>query len=228
LSTLIRGFSVEEKIVGVICYNKFPTAGKVIFVTKDGMAKATEIAEYNTRTKKVVACGLKSGDEIVSANLLKRGENILMLTKDGMSLCTRQSQINSMGRSAKGVKAMTLSPDDEIIYAQPLDAEGEVLIVTNAGYAKRVLAFDYIPQNRGGKGTKTMNFMANGSNGRSIVGATYIKQPKNIIFTLKNQEIVRMNSDEVAIQTPISRGKPYVTVVMGNDIVNCYAHKDNI
>jgi DNA gyrase/topoisomerase IV subunit A len=133
-----------------------------------------------------------------------------------------------MGRGAKGVKAITLSPDDKIVYAEPLDEEGEVMLVTNAGYAKRVLAFDYIPQNRGGKGMKTINFMANGSNGNYLVGATYIKEPKDIVFILKNEEIVRINSDEIAIQTPISRGKPYVTVVMGNDIINCYVHKDNI
>ena len=138
----------------------------------------------------------------------------------------RGSQVSAMGRNAKGVKAMTLSSNDELIFAQPIDEEGEVLLTTDLGYAKRVLAFDYIPQNRGGKGARTMNFTKSGSNGNYIAGVIYIKMPKDIIFILKNKEQTRINSEEIAIQTPVSRGNPYITVVMGNDVINCYAHID--
>ncbi|MCK5128828.1 MAG: DNA gyrase subunit A [Clostridiales bacterium] len=226
LSTLIHGFDVEERIVGTLLYNKLPTVGKIMFITKHGMAKSTEIEEFDVRNKKVVACGLKSGDAVVSVNLVKRGENILLITKKGMSLCMRQAQISAMGRAAKGVKAMTLSPDDEILFAQPLNEEGEVMIVTETGYAKRVLALDYIPQNRGGKGVRTMNFTGSGSNGSRIIGVVYITLAKDLVFELKNKEIARINSEEISIQTPFSKGKPYVNAVMGNDVVKCYMHLD--
>ena len=228
LSTLINGYELEEKVVGALFYDsKLPNAGKFMFVTRQGMAKATEIEEFDTRTKKVVACGLKGGDEVVSVHLVKRGENILIVTHKGMSLCMRQTQVSSMGRAAKGVKAITLSPDDYVVYADPVDEEGEVLIATDTGYAKRVLALDYIPQNRGGKGAHTMTFNPNGSNGTSIAGVCYVKKPRDIVFTLKNGEIVRVNSDEIAIQAVFGKGKPYVDAVMGNDVVCCYAHLEN-
>ncbi len=225
LSTVVHGFALDEKVVGTLFYNdKLPSAGKFMFLTKNGMAKATEIEEFDTRTKKVVACGLKKGDEVVSAHLLKRGENILIVTHKGMTLCMRQTQVNSMGRTAKGVKAITLSPDDYVIYADPVDEEGEIVIATDAGYAKRVLALDYIPQNRGGKGAHTMTFSPNGSNGKSIAGVCYVKDPHDIVFVLKNGEVTRINSEEIAIQAVFGKGKPYVDAVMGNDLVNCYAH----
>ena len=228
LSTVIHGFSIEEKVVGTLFYDsKLPTAGKMMFVTRNGMAKATEVEEFDTRTKKVVACGLKSGDEVVSAHLLKRGENILMATHSGMSLCMRQTQVNSMGRTAKGVKAMTLLPDDYIIYADPVDEEGEIVITTNTGYSKRVLALDYIPQNRGGKGARTITFTPNGSNGTRIAGVCYVKRPRDIVFVLKSGEIARINSEEIAIQAVFGKGKPYVDAVMGNDVVSCYAHLES-
>ena len=225
LSSIVNGYATDEKVVGMIAYDsKLPTAGKFMFVTKQGMAKATEISEFDTRTKKIVACGLKKDDEVVSVHLVKRGENILIVTHKGMSLCMRQTQVNSMGRTAKGVKAITLSPDDTVIYADPVDEEGEVLIATDTGYAKRVLALDYIPQNRGGKGARTMTFNPNGSNGTSIAGVCYVKKPRDIIFVLKNGEIARLNSDEITIQEVFGKGKPYVDAVMGNDVVCCYAH----
>jgi DNA gyrase/topoisomerase IV subunit A len=136
----------------------------------------------------------------------------------------RQTQVNSMGRTAKGVKAITLSPDDYVIYADPVDEEGEIVIATDAGYAKRVLALDYIPQNRGGKGAHTMTFSPNGSNGKSIAGVCYVKKPRDIVFVLKNGEVTRISSDEIAIQAVFGKGKPYVDAVMGNDLVNCYVH----
>lgn len=225
LSSLINGFGTDEKVVGTLFYNsKLPTAGKFMFVTKNGMAKATEIAEFDTRTKKVVACGLKSGDEVMSVHLVKRGENILIVTHKGMSLCMRQTQVSAMGRSAKGVKAITLSPDDYVVYADPVDEEGEVLIATDTGYAKRVLALDYIPQNRGGKGARTMTFSSNGSNGTYIAGVCYVKEPKDIIFVLKSGEVNRINSEEIAIQAVFGKGRPYVDAVMGNDVICCYSH----
>ncbi len=225
LSSLIHGFETDEKVVGTLFYNgKLPTAGKFMFVTKNGMAKATEIEEFDTRTKKVVACGLKGDDEVVSVHLVKRGENILIVTHKGMSLCMRQTQVNSMGRSAKGVKAITLLVDDYVVYADPVDEEGEVLIATDKGYAKRVLALDYIPQNRGGKGARTMTFSPNGSNGTCIAGVCYVKKPKDIIFVLKSGEVNRINSEEIAIQAVFGKGRPYVDAVMGNDVICCYAH----
>lgn len=225
LSSLIKGYSTDEKVVGTLFYDsKLPTAGKFMFVTKHGMAKATEIEEFDTRTKKIVACGLKAGDEVVSVHLVKRGENILIVTHKGMSLCMRQTQVSSMGRAAKGVKAITILSDDYVIYADPVDEEGEVLIATDTGYAKRVLALDYIPQNRGGKGAHTMTLSSNGSNGTCIAGVCYVRTPKDIMFVLKNGEMSRINSEEIAIQAVFGKGKPYVDAVMGNDVVCIYAH----
>ncbi len=225
LSSIINGFATDEKVVGTLFYDsKLPTAGKFMFITKQGMAKATEISEFDTRTKKIVACGLKKGDEVVAVHLVKRGENILIVTHKGMSLCMRQTQVNSMGRTAKGVKAITMSDNDYVIYADPVDEEGEVLIATDTGYAKRVLAMDYIPQNRGGKGARTMTFSSSGSNGNCIAGVCYVKEPKDIIFILKSGEAARINSEEISIQAVFGKGKPYVDAVMGNDVVCCYAH----
>ncbi len=80
-----------------------------------------------------------------------------------------------------------------VIFAKPVSEEGEIMIATDTGYAKRVLTLDYIPQNRGGKGAKTMNFSGSGANGNYIAGVCYIKDAKDIVFELKNKETEKQN-----------------------------------
>lgn len=224
LSAIINGYGKDEKIVGVFNYTKMPDYGQIIFVTRNGMTKKTELGDFETRNRKVIACGLKGDDEVMWAGLSKRGMSLLVITKHGMAINMRQSQVSTMGRSAKGVKVMTLQPDDEIIAAFSDCESGEILLMSDKGYGKKVMGINYSPQNRGGKGVRTFTFNKNFSNGQYIHSALLITDPQDIVIEMMSGESTRLSSDEFSNESLIGRGKPIVMTVLGNDITKVYAH----
>ena len=100
----------------------------------------------------------------------------MLMMAQGMSLMTRHSQIPVQGRATRGVKAMNLEADDQVILAVQLDPEEEIALITDAGYGKRLPYMAFSAQNRGGKGMKAVSFYKNGANGKSIACALKIKE----------------------------------------------------
>jgi len=223
LSSIINGFGKEEKVVGTFSYSKMPTTGTIIFVTKKGMTKKCEITDFDTRTRKIVACGLKD-DEVIWAGPAKRGMTVLVISKDGMVLNMRQSQISTMGRSAKGVKAIDLANGDCLLEAFTEADNSELILVSDKGYGKRVMGMNFSPQNRGGKGIKSFTFNANNSNGTQIVAAIKVDKPENIIVHQKSGEIKNISSDEFSAESAKGRGKPVIMTVLGDEITKVYKH----
>ena len=223
LSSLINGFGKDERIVGTLCYDKVPNSGAIIFITKNGFTKKCEISEFDTRTKKIIACGLKD-DEVVWAGASKRGMTVLVISKKGMALNMRQSQISTMGRSAKGVKAIDLANDDYVLAGFSEADSGELILVSDKGYGKKIMGLNFSPQNRGGKGIKTFHFNANGSNGTELAAAISINQPENIVIHQKSGEIKHISSDEFHVEAIKGTGKPVVITVLGDEISKVYMH----
>ncbi|MEX1377592.1 MAG: DNA gyrase subunit A [Eubacteriales bacterium] len=224
LSSLINGFGKEERVVGTFNYDKIPNSGSIIFVTKNGLTKKCEISEFDTRTRKIVACGLNPDDEVAWAGPAKRGMTILVITKTSMALNMRQSQISTMGRSAKGVKAIDLVGDDCVIGAF-MDADNsEIILLSDNGYGKRMMGINFSPQNRGGKGIKSFSFNSNGSNGKYLVAAIQIDQTEDIVVHQKSGEVKILSSDEFDQESTKGSGKPVVITVLGDQITKVYKH----
>ena len=223
LSSIINGFGKEEKIVGIITYDKIPSSGTIIFVTKKGYTKKCEISEFNTRTKKIIACGLND-DEVVWAGASKRGMTVLVISKKGMALNMRQSQISTMGRTAKGVKAIDLNDNDFVLAGFTEADSGELILVSDKGYGKRIMGINFSPQNRGGKGVKTFSFNSNGSNGDKLAAAISINQPEDIVIHQKSGDIKSIPSEEFHIESTKGTGKPVVMTVLGDEITKVYKH----
>jgi len=129
-----------------------------------------------------------------------------------------------MGRSAKGVKAIDLSADDFVLAGFSEADSGELVLVSDKGYGKRIMGINFSPQNRGGKGLKTFHFNANGSNGTKLVSAISISQPENIIIHQKSGEVKNIPSDEFHVETTKGTGKPVVIPVLGDEITKVYMH----
>lgn len=224
LSALINGFGKDERIVGIFNYTSFPQNQHITFVTRHGLCKKCEISDFDTRNKKIVACSLNDGDEIMMAEMSKRGMTLLIITKKGMAINMRQSQISVMGRTAKGVKAITLSQGDEIIGAFSDCESSDIILMSDNGYGKRVMGINYSPQNRGGKGVRTFGFNKNGSNGAYINGALKIADSCEIITEQKSGIISRIKSDDFHRETLTGRGKPMVMAVLDDTILKMYKH----
>jgi len=220
ISALIAGFGQDEVVVAALDSRLVPLEGELLFTTKDGMVKRSSFQEYQTRYKRLAACSLKTGDSVVSVEVARSTVGILFVTKRGMSLLTRGSQVSATGRVSQGVRGIQLELGDEVLFAGQIDAEGEIALITDKGYAKRVLSFDFVPQNRGGKGVACFTFHKSNANGNEIICASYVKEPCRFSLQMRNSESIVLQSEDVVIERLAGRGQPtQAMVLMGNDII---------
>ena len=136
-----------------------------------------------------------------------------------MAICFAISEISLLGRTAAGVKSMGLSEGDHVAYAFVHNDEGEVLLVSDAGYIKRCLLIDFEQQARGGKGSKCFGFTKNGAVGSRIAGALHVMLPYDFEIIQKNGTRTRMNTEAISIETARGKGEPCVVVVLDDVVV---------
>ena len=113
---------------------------------------------------------------------------------------------------------MKLDGDDEVMFATQMGDEGEILTVSDRGYAKRSLALDYEIQGRNGKGLKTFDFKKNGSNGTCVAAAFYVREPFDFNVIQFHGTVTRANTDQVFIEPRAGRGQLLVMALL-DDIV---------
>ena len=190
----------------------------MLFYTRRGMIKISSLSEYGVKKSKFNAITLKDGDTLVNAELAVKDASVLYITQNGMSLNMDISDISTTGRVTAGVKGIALDEEDSVVFARQITDEGEVVVWSEKGYAKRTLAVDYELQLRARKGLKTFDFRKNGSNGTRITGAVYVKEPIDILAVHATGDVEIFNSDNIFIEARLSAGKPYALAVMGDEI----------
>lgn len=146
----------NEKVQVVLCLDGLDDYGYILMATKLGLIKKTKISEFSKiRKNGLIAIGIKDNDELLNVKQTKGDANIVMVTSGGYAIIFNEKNIRPMGRSAAGVKAITLRKGDSLV-AIDLATDGEDLLITSEnGYGKRTSLKNYPIQNRGGKGIKT-------------------------------------------------------------------------
>ncbi|WP_136606080.1 DNA gyrase subunit A [Paenibacillus dokdonensis] len=216
--------SKEDIIAGVIPVNNFEEPNhSLVFVTKRGQVKRTELKEYMTnRSGAVAACKVGADDEIISVTLSDGTKDILLVSKDGMSIRFRESDVNAMGRVSAGVKGIQLREGDEVVSALWVEEdEGEILTLTDLGYGKRTLLADYQAQSRGGKGLANFEFKEGKRvkpNGNRIAGAFYCREPLQITAISRDGLNYSFSSEQAPITERKSTGKLLVHLEKKDEI----------
>ncbi|AZS14906.1 DNA gyrase subunit A [Paenibacillus lutimineralis] len=216
----------EDSIIGVIPLKSFDEAGvSLVFVTKRGQVKRTELKEYETkRSTAVAACKVANGDEIITVQVSRGNQDIVLLTKQGMAIRFAENEVNAMGRVSAGVKGIGLKEDDEIVRALWVQGdEGELLVISDLGYAKRSLLLDYPLQSRGGKGVQTFEFKEGKRvkpNGTRIVGGFHCKEPITIIAMTREGQAYSFSSESAPLADRKSIGKIMAHVEKQDEIVD--------
>jgi DNA gyrase subunit A len=216
LSSLINGYGKNEKLVCMMLGEKLPESGQMIFFTEGGMAKRTEIAEYETRNRKIAACGLKAGDRIVAAELCTDETQCVLVTRGALGISFKVSEVETMGRATKGVRAIALNPGDQVAAAFLAKTDSELFLLTDRGYGKRVLALAMPIQARAGKGGKVFSFAKNSSNGSGVAAAFRVEEPFDIVITQKSGLDTPVNTADIALEG-LSTGGKLITLVMLDD-----------
>ena len=185
-----------EKISAVIPVEDFNAAQNLFFATEQGIVKKTPLEDYsNIRKVGLIAIGLREDDKLIGVRLTDGNKEIVMGTKDGMSIRFPEGDVRPMGRSATGVKGIQLSEGDVVIDMDIIDPSSSVLIVTSKGYGKRTPVEDYRIQTRGGKGIKTLNITA--KNG-PVVGLKVVEADEDLMIITSQGTIIRMSIDGIS------------------------------
>ncbi|MBP1326564.1 DNA gyrase subunit A [Leucobacter exalbidus] len=173
-------------------------AGFLLLATRDGLVKKTALSEYDTnRTGGIIAIKLREGDELVSALIAESDDDILVVSKQGMSVRFTASDqaLRPMGRSTSGVRGMNFREGDTLLSASRVnDDQGFVFVVTEGGYAKRTSVGEYRVQNRGGYGIKVAKLDENRGD---LVGALIVDEGDEVLVVLASGKVVRSHVAEV-------------------------------
>ncbi|WP_029422159.1 DNA gyrase subunit A [Alicyclobacillus macrosporangiidus] len=188
----------------------------LFFATRSGIVKKTPLAEYaNIRKTGLIAIHLKEEDEVIGVHLTDGNREIIMATKQGMSIRFHESDVRPMGRAATGVKGIQLAPDDEVIGIDVVEPNTEVLVVTSRGYGKKTPVTDYRIQTRGGKGIKTVNVTE--KNG-PVVGLKMVRDEDDLMIITNAGVAIRIHVDSISTQSRYSQGVKLINVPEGEEV----------
>jgi DNA gyrase subunit A len=212
----LMAFKPEEQIAQVLSFKDYNAAPFLVLATKGGLVKKTPLTEYDSpRTGGLIAISLKPGDEVVSASLVRNDDELLLVSKKGMSLrfVTDDESLRSMGRSTSGVIGMKFRADDELLTMARVDSQSTqgafVFTATDGGYGKKTPIEEYRLQGRGGIGIKAAKIDEN-SRG-SLVSA---------LVLFDSDEILAITSAGTVMRTPAAEIRQTGRDSMGVRLVN--------
>jgi DNA gyrase subunit A len=187
----------DEQISQVLDIRDYEVADYLVLATRDGLIKKTKLGEYDTnRTGGIIAINLRDDDALVSAMLVNATDDLLLVSKHGMSLrfTATDEALRPMGRSTSGVKGMSFRGDDSLLSASVVTDEGSVFVMTEGGYAKRTNVDQYRVQGRGGLGIKVAKLAADRGD---LVGGLIVGEDDEVLVVLQSGKVVRSAVAEV-------------------------------
>ena len=186
-----------EDIAQILDIANYEAAQYLVLTTKQGMVKKTELTQYDTnRVGGIIAINLKDDDQLVSAMLVNDGDDILLVSRGGMSLrfTATDTTLRPMGRSTAGVIGMHFRGEDQLLSASVVTDEGFVFVVTEGGYAKRTAVDQYRAQQRGGLGIKVAKLSETRG---GLAGALIVGEDDEVLVVLESGKVVRSGVNEV-------------------------------
>jgi len=211
----LLAFKPDESIAQVIAIDSYASHPNLVIATRSGMVKKSPLAEYDSpRSGGLIAINLKDNDEVVSASLVKDEDELLLVSRKGMSLrfSANDESLRAMGRSTAGVIGMKFRADDQLLTMAAVAGDSPdqfVFTATDGGYAKRTALNEYRQQGRGGIGVKAAKIDEN-SRG-SLVGA---------MIVTAGDEILAITSSGVVMRTPVEEVRETSRDTLGVRLVN--------
>ena len=193
-----------EKISAIIPIKDYEEHKNLFMVTKTGIVKKTSIMEYsNIRKNGLVAINLRDGDELIEVKTTDKDSEIFLVTKNGMCIRFKETDVRATGRSSMGVIGMNLSDQDEIIGMQ-LDHQGDsLLIVSEKGMGKRTALSEFTVQKRGGKGVKCYKITDKTG---YVVGVKAVTDEHEIMMITTEGIIIQLRMEDINLIGRITSG----------------------
>lgn len=207
----------EEKITAVISLREYKEDTYLFMATKNGLVKKTSITEYmNIRKTGLQAINLREDDDLIEVKVTDDEKNILLVTRQGMCIMFKETDVRPTGRTSMGVWGMNLSFDDEVIGMQ-LNTQGEeLLLVSEFGMGKRTSIEEFGIQHRGGKGVKCYKITEKTGN---VVGAKAVHEDQEVMLITNEGIIIRIEVSGISVLGRITSGVKLMNLDHTKDIV---------
>ena len=222
----LLAFQPGETIAKVMELRSYEDAPYLVLATKGGLVKKTRLSDYDTnRTAGLIAINLREGDEVVSAFLISPNEDILLVSRQGMSLRfnANDEALRPMGRSTSGVTGMKFRDGDELISANVVTEDSFVFVVTEGGYAKRTSVNEYRVQGRNGYGIKVAKLVEDRG---ALVGALIVGEDDEVLVVMQGGKVVRTGVSEVPAKGRDTMGVIFAKPGKGDSIIGVARNQD--
>jgi DNA gyrase subunit A len=184
-----------ERIAALITVKDFAADKFVVMGTRKGVVKKTELSAFsNPRAGGIIAMGVEDGDSVITAVVSDGTHEVFIGTRNGMAIRFSESDVRPMGRTAYGVRGITLRDDDSVVAMEILTPGGTIMSVTELGFGKRTDVEEYRLQSRGGVGI--INIQTSERNGK-VVGVAHVTDDDELMIITQQGKILRMAAKDV-------------------------------
>ena len=203
-----------EKISAVIPIQNFADGKYLLMGTKNGLIKKTPLKEYDSNRKNgLMGITLKDDDELIDVRLTDGEDNVVLVTKKGLSITFDEKDVRPVGRTAQGVIGMRIDNNDSVIGMEPIivGSNATLLAITENGFGKRTELDEYRVQNRGGRGVITYKVTPKTG---EIVGIKIVSGVEDIMLSTDTGTLIRLNTGEISV---LGRATQGVTLMRTNE-----------
>lgn len=202
-----------ETISAVIPVKGFGDKKYLVMATKNGIIKKTDVNAYaNIRNSGLIAVGLRDNDELISVFETKGNDDIFAATQNGMAIRFNENDVRSMGRTASGVKAISLREGDYVVGVNRIDPEYKVLLVSEKGFGKCTDINNYRVQTRGGKGLTSYRITEKTGN---VMGLAMVKDTEELIMVTSEGVVIRIRVKDISTVGRVTQGVKLINLEEG-------------
>jgi DNA gyrase subunit A len=209
-----------ERIAALLTVKDFPDEdGRqyIVMGTRKGVVKKTDLSLFsNPRAGGIIAMGVEDGDSVIAVELSGGSDQVFLGTRDGMAIRFEERDVRPMGRTAYGVRGITLREGDEVVAMEVVREGGTLLTVAQNGYGKRTELEEYRLQSRGGVGI--INIQTTDRNGK-VAGMAYVHDDDEVMLITQQGMILRMKAGDVRVIGRATQGVRLIEMEDGDRVV---------
>lgn len=189
-------FEQDERIAAVITTREFSPDEYLLFATAHGMVKKTAIQAYDrSRRDGIIAINLRDGDELIAVRRVKKGERVIMVSREGKAITWDEADARPMGRDTMGVRGMALKEGDRVLGMEIAYPGSELFVVTERGYGKRTPVDQYPVQKRGGMGVKTIQVTEKKG---PLAGMKIVMPGHELMLISEEGTVIRVRAEDIS------------------------------
>jgi DNA gyrase subunit A len=216
----------DEKISAFLPVREFQEGRYIVFATKNGTVKKTDLMAYsNPRKAGIIAITLDEGDEVIGVRLTDGQQHVILSTREGQAIRFKEEDVRPMGRGAGGVRGITLEPGDSVVGVDVVSPGATLLAVAERGYGKRTEMDEYRLTRRGGRGIITMKTTDKTG---LVVGVRMVTDDDDIMLVTDGGKVIRTPVKGISVIGRNTQGVRLIDLAEGEKVVGvaCLAEKE--